>query len=79
MARLTKARRETLEAIADWSAPFEVAERRRAKGSNVFARRADGMLRLLVKWGLAKYGPQNNTYRITDAGRAALKDTPNGQ
>ncbi len=71
--KLTKARRETLEACLDWSAPYEVAARRRERGSIVYAQRAEAMLKALRAWGLVKYGAANNTYRITVDGLKALK------
>jgi hypothetical protein len=71
-AELTKAQRETLECCPDWSAPFEVADRRRGRGTNVFSRRAEVMLRSLTKRGLVEFGKPNGTYRITPAGRALI-------
>lgn len=72
MADLSKAQRETLECCLDWSAPYEVAIRRRALGSNVFARRVEGMLRMLARRELVTFGKVNGTYRITAAGRALI-------
>ena len=73
MGKLTKAQRETLECCPDWSAPFEVAERRRALGTNVYSRRVEGMLRMLERRELVKFGRPNGTFRITALGRAALQ------
>lgn len=72
-SKLTKAMRECLEACPDWSAPFEIMWRRHETTDEIVDprgnRNALGRLRNL---GLVEYGPPNDTYRITDAGRQAL-------
>lgn len=72
--KLTKAERETLTLCMDWSAPYEVADRRRKLHPNlsVYSRRVERMLSKLHDAGLVAYGGANNTFRISDAGRAAL-------
>ena len=70
--KLTKVQREILECCHDWSAPYEVAMRRRDKGVNVFTRQMAKRLSGLHVCGLLQYGPAQNTYRLTEAGRSAL-------
>lgn len=77
--KLTKAQREILECCPDWSAPYEVAQRRREKGVNVFTRQMASRLSGLHVCGLLEYGPANNTYRITEAGRTALRNAGGGE
>lgn len=74
MAKLTEARRATLLACPDWSAPFEIAHRRHdATGEIVDLGWQLQTLGWLRNRGFVEYGPPNNTYRLTPAGRAALK------
>lgn len=70
--QITAAQKEILGYCDDWSAAFEVAERRVDNGSRTDWRRTQDVLMKLHKLGLVKYGAANATYRITDAGRAAL-------
>jgi Mn-dependent DtxR family transcriptional regulator len=74
--KLSEVQRELLECCPDWSAPYEVAERRRELGRVVFARSTAMFLRRMMKLGLVEYGKANDTYRITEAGRAALGKAP---
>lgn len=73
MSKLTKARRECLEACPDWSAPFEITWRRHEATSEIVSpagtEQALGWLR---NQGLVEYGIENGTYRQTPAGRKAL-------
>lgn len=73
MANLSVAQRQTLEACKDWSAPFEIAYRRHEQTGVIVdlggQRQILGRLRYL---GMIKYGPPNDTYRITNLGRTAL-------
>lgn len=75
--KLTEAQRQTLEACADWSAPFEVMFRRHDRSGEIIdpsgQRKILGRLRNL---GFVDYGMCNDTFRITDAGRTALGDKP---
>jgi hypothetical protein len=72
--KLTRAQREILECCYDWSAPYEVTQRRRDKGRDVHTRQMASRLSGLHVCGLLEYGPSQDTYRLTDAGRAALSD-----
>lgn len=75
--KLTKARRETLEHCPDWSAPYEINWRRHeATGEIVSLTGTEQALGWLRNRGLVEYGPPNGTYRITDAGRTALREVP---
>jgi len=76
MAKLTAVQREILEHCQDWSAAFEVAERRVDDGAATDWRRTQDVLMSLQKRGLVEYGHANATYRITDAGRAAITPSP---
>lgn len=73
MGKLTRAKREILEACLDWKAPFEVIEIRNLK--QLPRNRQDHALIMhrLVRAGLLEYGAVNNTFRATEAGRAALE------
>jgi len=74
MSKLTKAESETLTLCMDWSAPYEVADRRRKLHPtlSVYPSGVARMLSRLQEAGLVAYGAANNTFRITDAGRTAL-------
>ena len=72
MTKLTSTQREVLLHCSDWSAAFEVAERRVEDGSRTDWKRTQDILMALRKRGLVEYGEANATYRITDAGREAL-------
>lgn len=63
--KITEQQKVYLRAIEDWKAPFEVE-------AIVGLGPARLPLQRLVKLGWAQYGKPNNTYKITDAGRAAL-------
>ncbi|TCV66332.1 hypothetical protein EDE09_11683 [Neorhizobium sp. S3-V5DH] len=76
MAKLTPTQREVLGHCQDWSAAFEVAERRVDDGARTDWKRTQDVLMALHKRGLVEYGEVNATYRITDAGRAALSPSP---
>lgn len=71
--KLTEAHRQTLEACPDWSSPFEIMHRRHdATGDIVCPRGLRNALGRLRNLGMVEYGPPNDTYRITPAGRLAL-------
>lgn len=76
MAKLTPTQREILGHCQDWSAAFEVAERRVEDGARTDWKRTQDVLMALHKRGLVEYHQGNATYRITDAGRAALSQSP---
>lgn len=76
MVKLTPVQREILLHCQDWSAAFEVAERRVDDGAATDWRRVQDVLMSLQKRGLVEYGQANATYRITAAGRAALSPAP---
>lgn len=58
-----------LQAIEDWKAPFEVAA---IVGTGKTIKTVSATLHGLVGRGLAEYHRGNNTFRLTDAGRAEL-------
>lgn len=64
-------RRLYLEAVTDWSAPFEVAARI-GDTPPPDIRVVKSVLGHLRAIGLVEYGAPNGTYRITDDGRAVL-------
>jgi hypothetical protein len=68
---LTGRARLYLSCIDDWKAPFEII---RLLGDSPPATYNDvrRMLGRLAARGLVDHSPPNNTYRITDEGRAAL-------
>ena len=72
MNKLTEVQKQTLRFCLDWSAPFEVAERRRLAGKNVFSKRVSSQLENLHRRGLVEFGRSQGTYRITPAGRLAI-------
>lgn len=77
--RLTKAQRETLAACADWLAPFEIMQRRhQTTGEIVCPRGLRNALGFLRNRGLVEYGRCNDTFRLTQAGRAALANGDGG-
>lgn len=59
-----------LQAIEDWKAPYEVAA---ILGDGRTVKTVSATLFGLVGRGLAEYGRANNTFRVTDAGRASLE------
>jgi DNA-binding PadR family transcriptional regulator len=71
--KLTKREREYLNAVMDWSAPYEIAERLfgYSNGNLVTPK-----LGVMIGKGVVTWSRANNTYRITDAGRAALDHKP---
>lgn len=72
---ITTRARLYLIAIDDWKAAFEVAKLlgdKPVRSANVIRKQ----LLVLVGRGLAEHGACNDTFRITDAGRAALSPTP---
>jgi hypothetical protein len=71
--KLTKREREYLEAVMDWSAPYEVAERLFGYPNGNLVK---SKLGTMIGKGFIKWSSANNTYRITDAGRAALAKEP---
>lgn len=79
--KLTKAERHYLRVIPDWSAPYEVRNRlgHKMTESGRCTDVVERMLSRLVGKGLAEYGRPNHTYRITDAGRAAIQPQPSDQ
>lgn len=77
---LSDAQRETLECCTDWSAAFEVLERRAERfGSHTTWQRQQDVLRRLETRGLVEFGKPNATYRVTQAGRSAIAKAPGGQ
>jgi hypothetical protein len=60
---------QVMKHLDDWTAPFEIVDR--AVG---FPDHADVVktLRSLRRRGLAEWSRANNTYRLTDSGRALL-------
>jgi len=62
---------DVLDAIADWKAPFEVAEE-----LNIPVKAAEAMLRSVVRLGRAEYGAPNNTYRAIPRVRAPVSSKP---
>jgi hypothetical protein len=79
VTKLTKAQALILPHCPDWSAPYEVAARRWAGSSISNPTRAYILLIELHKLGMVEYEPANGTYRITEAGRAALKEEKSNQ
>lgn len=73
MLNLTKADVETLRACDDWKATFEVLAIRQLKNSAANYRAVQQRIDRLLSNGLLNFGKPNTTYRITDAGRAALE------
>lgn len=71
---LTRVQREVLTHCPDWSAPFEINWRRHeATGEIVSLTSTEQALGRLRNLGLVEHSPANDTYRITEAGRLALK------
>lgn len=75
-ARLSPAQKAVLRHCLDWSAAFEVAERRNDDGASTNWWRTQDILRALAARGLVRYGEANATYKITDKGRAAIGLNP---
>ncbi|MGV1787318.1 MULTISPECIES: hypothetical protein [Agrobacterium] len=73
MVNLTKADVETLRACDDWKATFEVIAIRQLRNSAASYRAVQQRIDKLLRNGLLEFGKPNTTYRITDAGRAALE------
>lgn len=72
MTKLTKAQAAVLRSCLDWSADWEIRDR---MGRTTLG----GILTVLNRlWrrGMLDFRRANFTYRITEAGLAALKDTP---
>lgn len=79
--KLTDAQRDTLLACVDWAAPYEIAYHRNdATGEIIDLGGQRQILGRLRNLGLVEHGMCNNTYRITEAGRAllALQEKSNG-
>lgn len=72
--KLTEAQRELLQCCMDWSAPFEVATRRRELGRVVFSRSTRIFMERMRSEGLLEYGKANDTYRITEAGLTSIRN-----
>lgn len=72
MGTLTKAQRAYLELCSDWIAIFEILERQGRHFNSSSAMGVRVALGHCVRRGLCSWSSANNTYRITDAGRAAL-------
>lgn len=71
--KLSTAQFESLECCPDWSAAFEIKERRMERfGSRTTWQRQQDVMMRLEKRGLVEFGAPNSTYRITNAGREAL-------
>lgn len=64
-----------LQAIDDWKAPFEV---QKIVGGSRSIKTVSATLLGLVGRGLAEHGRQNNTFRLTEAGRAELATITKG-
>lgn len=79
MSGLTKAQRDVLEAISDWSAGWEVAERLFGQPSIAASRGVVAVLGRLRNLGLAEFSKANATFRITPMGRAALNSVAGGE
>lgn len=73
MVKLTKADVETLNACDDWKATFEVMSIRQLRNSAATYRAVQRRIDALLRKGFLMLGKPNTTYRITDAGRAALE------
>lgn len=74
--KLTKAQRDYLRAMPDWSAVHEIRQRL-GRVLTESGRCYDTIARMasrLVDAGLAEHHDGNRTWRITPAGRAALAD-----
>lgn len=72
--KLTKADIETLRACDDWKATFEVMAIRRLQNTAATYMSLQKRVDMLLRRGLLKFGKPNTTYRITEAGRAALEE-----
>lgn len=71
--RITQQEHSILAATLDWKAPFEVAQSLYPPSPSIKRRKeVAAILRTLHADGLLEYGPQQNTYRRTDRGTAAL-------
>jgi RIO-like serine/threonine protein kinase len=73
--RISQQDHSVLCAISDWKAPFEVVAALYPGRKKVLVRERvaiERSLNSLHRRGLAKYSKPNNTYAITDAGRAML-------
>lgn len=70
--RVTSVQKEIIGCCLDWSAPFEIAARRRDLGVIVYAKNTRAQLLRMVRRGLLEHGKANDTFKATDAGRAAL-------
>lgn len=75
-ARLSPAQKAVLRHCLDWSAAFEVAERRNDDGASTNWWRTQDILRALAARGLVRYGEASATYKITDKGRAEIGLSP---
>lgn len=75
--KLTARQHAFLRQMPDWSAPFEIVERLGLRLGEVGATAPElrRTLRRLLKLGLCDYSLANNTYRTTDLGREALRQT----
>jgi hypothetical protein len=73
MSNLTDRARLYLSCVDDWKAPFEVQA---MIGDTPAPNLVDvqRMLRRLASRGLVQHGVGQNTYRITNEGRAALQE-----
>lgn len=75
--KLTDAQRDTLRACPDWAAPYEIAMHRNdATGEIIDLGGQRQILGRLRNLNLVEYGMCNDTYRITEAGRALLSQEP---
>ncbi|NTF18208.1 hypothetical protein G6L37_07295 [Agrobacterium rubi] len=70
--KLTRGQKEVLMLCPDWSAAWEVAERRVENGTRTNWFRTQDILLTLEQRGLVEYGEANRTYRITEKGRAIV-------
>jgi hypothetical protein len=71
MRKPTRRARRYLECVPDWSADWEIVERLN-DGTERLAVRA--MLGRLIGYGFVNWSRSNDTYRISDIGRAALTE-----
>lgn len=72
--KLTKADIETLQACDDWKATFEVMAIRRLRNSAATYRAVQKRIDVLLRRRFLEFGRPNTTYRLTESGRAALKE-----
>lgn len=72
-SKLTKAEQAYLIAMPDWSARYEIMARLNRPRSFRSSRAVQKMLDRLYHADLIDYGSANDTWRVSEAGRAALE------